>query len=70
MAKTPDRTPGEANEEGTIYVVQPSDPTVAGGVRYVTGGDFRMKDQYGVFNPRGPTPAAADFTIPFLTMGG
>ena len=59
MAKTPDRTPGESDEEGTIYISQGSDPSVAGGVRYV-GSDFRMKDGLGVFNPRYTDEMAQD----------
>lgn len=72
MAITPDRHPGEADEEGMVYenLAPGNDPTALGGQRFVNG-DFRMKDQYGVFNPR----SAA--TIPdlawrrhFLLMGG
>ena len=53
MAITPDRHQGESDEEGTVYENLPpgNDPTALGGQRLVNG-DFRMKDQFGVFNPR------------------
>lgn len=52
MTKTPDRFPGSREETELLLRAQPSDPTDAGATRYVTGGDFAMRDQYGVFNPR------------------
>lgn len=71
MGVTPDRRPGEADEEGTVYenLSPGSDPTTLGGVRLVNG-DFRMKDQFGVFNPR--STAAVDYAWRrhFLLMGG
>lgn len=53
MALTPDRHQGESDEEGTVYenLAPGNDPTALGGQRFVNG-DFRMKDQLGVFNPR------------------
>lgn len=51
MGRTPDRRPGENIEEGTVYQPHSTDPTAEGGVRYVSG-SFRLRDQYGVFNPR------------------
>lgn len=51
MPRTPDRIPGEADEEGIILEERVDDPVQLGGVRYVSG-DFRMKDSAGVFNPR------------------
>jgi len=56
MAVTPDRHPGESDEEGTVYenLLPGNDPTALGGARMVDG-DFRMKDQIGVFNPRDAT---------------
>lgn len=52
MARTPDRHPGEEDEEGTVYenLAPGNDPTAVGGVRMVNGA-FRMKDSVGVFDP-------------------
>ena len=51
MTKTPDRFPGSREETELLLRGQASDPTEVGASRYVSG-DFRMRDQYGVFNPR------------------
>lgn len=53
MARTPDRSPGEEDEEGTIYenLSPGNDPPLLGGVRMVDG-SFRMRDAAGVFDPR------------------
>lgn len=53
MPRTPDRSPGEASEEGTNYenLAPGNDPPTVGGVRMVNG-EFRMRDSLGVFNPR------------------
>lgn len=53
MGRTPDRSPGEADEEGIILtnLAPGNDPSAAGGVRYVNGA-FRLKDALGVFDPR------------------
>lgn len=51
MPRTPDRFPGEADEEGLLLEETDSDPTIVGGMRLV-GGDFRLRDSAGVFNPR------------------
>lgn len=51
MTGTPDRFPGSRDETEVILRDQGADPTEAGASRYASG-DFRMKDQYGVFNPR------------------
>jgi hypothetical protein len=53
MPRTPDRTPGESLEEGTVYDNRPpgEEPTSAGGVRYVDG-SFSFRDSLGLFNPR------------------
>ena len=48
---TPDRSPGVSLEEGQIYEDQAVDPSADGEVRY-SGGDFKMQDQFGIFNPR------------------
>ncbi len=54
MPTTPDRHPGEADEEGIVFEPAGSDPSVAGGVRYV-GGAFRFRDASGVYDPRAST---------------
>lgn len=51
MSRTPDRRPGESDEEGIVFEDVGADPVVIGGVRF-NNGDFRMMDQVGVFNPR------------------
>jgi len=52
MPRTPDRSPGEEDEEGTIYenLTPGNDPTVTGGMRMVNG-VFRLKDSVSVFDP-------------------
>jgi hypothetical protein len=71
MPTTPDRHQGESDEEGTVYenLTPGNDPTTTGGLRYVDG-DFRMKDQYGVFNPRSGTTTDLAWRRHFLLMGG
>lgn len=58
MPLTPDRHPGESDDEGLILenLSPGNDPTALGGARLVNG-DFRMKDQFGVFNPRNAATA-------------
>lgn len=53
MGTTPDRHPGELQEEGAIFDNRPpgDDPTVEGGFRYVDG-EWRFRDARGVYNPR------------------
>jgi hypothetical protein len=53
MGRTPDRSPGEADEEGIVLTnLGPgNDPSALGGMRYVNGA-FRLKDALGVFDPR------------------
>lgn len=51
MTRTPDRTPGELQEDEGIILGGDSDPTVVGGMRYVSGA-FRFKDGTEVFNPK------------------
>lgn len=48
---TPDRFPGVREEEEIKLVPESSDPTLVGAFRLVSG-DFRMRDNHGVFNPR------------------
>jgi hypothetical protein len=59
MGTTPDRHQGESDEEGTVYenLAPGNDPPALGGQRMVNG-DFRMRDQLGVFNPRTASNAA------------
>lgn len=53
MPLTPDRHPGEADEEGEVFENRPpgEQPTQQGGVRFVDG-SFQLRDYVGVFNPR------------------
>jgi hypothetical protein len=53
MPATPDRHPGEEDEEGSVYenLTPGNDPPALGGVRMVDGA-FRMRDAQGVFDPR------------------
>lgn len=48
MTLTPDRFPGEEDVEGLIFEEKVADPSVEGGVRYVSG-RFRLKDVDSVF---------------------
>ena len=63
MPQTPDRFPGEREDEGLILSDEGLEPDKDGEVRY-NSGDFRMKDHLGVFNPRssggGTTPTHRD----------
>jgi hypothetical protein len=58
MPQTPDRHPGAFIEDDEIILKEnpTGDPAEVGGVRQV-GGAFRMRDNKGVFNPRGITEA-------------
>ena len=49
---TPDRFPGVREEEEISFSEDTVDPVTTGNMKYVNG-DFRMKDDTGVFNPRG-----------------
>lgn len=73
MALTPDRRPGEADEEGVVYenLAPGNDPPTAGGVRYVDGA-FRLKDAIGVYDPRTVATGGSDlhWRRHFLLMGG
>lgn len=52
MSATPDRFPGEREEEGIILIDDGSgDPPSTGGMRYVSGA-FRLRDSVGVYDPR------------------
>lgn len=57
MPRTPDRFPGEREDEGVVLRDQGpaglgnGDPTVEGGIRYVTD-QFRLRDGFGIFNGR------------------
>lgn len=48
---TPDRFPGPREEEEIKLLPESSDPTTVGAMRLVSG-DFRLRDNVGVFNPR------------------
>lgn len=51
MPQTPDRFPGAAQEEQTVYEDNGVDPSALGGITF-NNGAFRMWDALGVFNPR------------------
>lgn len=51
MAQTPDRFPGEREDEGILLDEVTTVPQNTGGIRYVSG-SFQMRDSIGVFNPR------------------
>lgn len=69
MPTTPDRHPGESDEEGILLEVAVADPTVVGGIRYVTTA-FRLKDAIGVYDPRTVHLIASDWTPSLLLLGG
>lgn len=76
MPRTPDRHPGESDDEGIVLenMSPGQDPTTAGGIRYVDG-SFKLKDSTGVFNPRTtPAPGGTDTQVQFndggSTFGG
>lgn len=72
MAKTPDRRPGESDEEGIILENRdPGDfPSLSGGIRYVNG-SFSLRDSIGLFNPRSSTSVigGSDSEIQFNNLG-
>lgn len=71
MARTPDRRPGESDEEGIVLENRsPGDnPSLAGGIRYVDG-SFSFKDSLGLFNPRsGLAAAGSDTELQYNYLG-
>jgi hypothetical protein len=50
MSKTPDRFPGEREEDEIVLEADAVDPTVAGALRF-NGTTFRFRDAAGVFDP-------------------
>lgn len=56
MPATPDRHPGESDEEGLILSDEGVDPIVVGEIRN-NGGALKAKDALGVFNLRGLSSA-------------
>lgn len=71
MARTPDRRPGESDEEGIVLENRASgdNPSVAGGIRFVNG-SFSFRDSLGLFNPRNQLSAAGDESdIQFNSLG-
>lgn len=67
MGRTPDRFPGEREEEELRLLPESSDPTVVGAMRLVSG-EFRFRDNDGVFSPR--TAGAVNLGILVLTLAG
>jgi hypothetical protein len=53
MGQTPDREPGESDDEGIVLETWTAgnDPSAAGGIRYVVDA-FRLRDALGVYDPR------------------
>lgn len=51
MSKTPDRFPGEREDEGLLLTDEGVSPTQEGETRY-RAGSFQMRDSAGIFNPR------------------
>lgn len=53
MPRTPDRFPGERQDEGLVLFdnAAAGDPTVTGGLRYITD-RFRFRDNLGVYTGR------------------
>lgn len=62
MSRTPDRFPGEREDEGIILSDKGSPATVEGEICYYQGA-FSMKDQIGVFNPRTGSPSTGDVSM-------
>lgn len=56
MGRTPDRFPGEREDEGILLEDAGTDPVVLGGIRRV-GTDLKGRDGAGVFNLRGISEA-------------
>lgn len=69
MGRTPDRRPGEADEEGIVLENRPAglEPPLAGGIRYVAD-SFSLRDKLGIFNPRNPS-GGADQDVQFALSG-
>lgn len=61
MPRTPDRFPGEREEEGILFdTTDPADPTVEGEVKYVQGGGFRYVEGGVVYPWRDSTGLTED----------
>lgn len=71
MSRTPDRRPGESDEEGIVLEDRPAGdyPSSTGGMRYVDG-QFRFRDSIGIFNPRSNTEiGGADTEVQYNYLG-
>src|SRR6476620_11120883 len=64
MGRTPDKTPGESYEEGTVYENHAAGdvPAELGGVRFVDGA-FQFRDAAGVYDPRRPLTAVPNENV-------
>jgi len=51
MPRTPDEFPGERYDEGIVLEDLGLEPSLSGGIRFVSG-SFAMRDKIGVFDPR------------------
>lgn len=70
MGKTPLGAHGDTGPEWEVALEEDTtDPTVTGAIRNVNG-DFRAKDQFGVFNMRPGTPVVVDLDDAVLSRAG
>jgi len=70
MVRTPDRFPGEREEDiGVILDSQSEEPQSEGEIRNVNG-NIHMKDSLGVFNPRTGGSATTFENLILTTDGG
>ena len=70
MTKTRNTFPGPREEEEYQYFVTGSTVgMITGSARYVSG-DFQMRDQVGIFNPRDGIPAATGLGQVLFSIDG
>lgn len=62
MARTPDRFPGSREDEELILEPASSDPEVPGAIRNISG-EFRLRDNLGVYEPRMGIPGRLIFKL-------
>ncbi len=62
MPRTPDRFPGEREEEEILLDPASSDPVTPGAIRSVSG-EFRFRDNLGVYEPRLGIPGRLIFKL-------
>jgi len=70
MSQTPNQFPGPRREEEyQCYLTGSTSGMITGSTRYVSG-DFQMRDQVGVFNPRDGIPAATSLGQVLFSIDG